>query len=276
MGLRINNNLESFNAHRTLSRNALLLSKSMAKLSSGLRINTAADDAAGLGISERMRSQINGYAQASRNAQDGISMAQTAEGALGEVASMLQRVRELAVQHANGTNDTAARTSIEREGAALVAEINRVVQGTTWGATAIINSTTATTLQVGPDAGATNQMTLTAVDADGTTGANTTALAAMFPGTGAGTMNLTTIDNAINGISTMRGSFGAVVNRLEHTINANGIAQENLMAAESRIRDVDMAQEMANMTRLQILQESGMAMLAQANTQQSSVLRLLS
>jgi flagellin len=275
MGLRINNNIESFNAHRNLSFTSSQLSKSMEKLSSGFRINRASDDAAGLGISERMRSQINGFAQAARNAQDGISLASTAEGALNEVHSMLQRVRELAVQHLNGTNDVAARTSIEREGAALVAEINRVVQGTTWGTLAIINSTTATTLQVGPNAGGTNQMTVTAVDADSATGANTTALAAMFPGSGAGAINLATIDTAITGISTMRGSFGAVVNRLEHTINSLGVAQENMMAAESRIRDVDVANEMANLSRLQILQQSGIAMLAQANMQRSSVLGLL-
>jgi flagellin len=271
MGLRINNNIDGFNAHRNLSANSNKLAKSMEKLSSGFRINRASDDAAGLGISERMRAQINGYAQAARNAQDGISLANTAEGALQEVASMLQRVRELAVQHSNGTNDVAARTAIEQEARALGAEIDRVIAGTQWNGVGLLNTATAFTLQVGPNAG--NTMTVNAVNA--ATNMTTLNINGMFPGTGAGTMNLGTIDNAIAAISTHRGTFGAATNRLEYTVNSLGVAQENLMAAESRIRDVDMAQEMANMTRLQILQESGIAMLAQANSTQSAVLRLL-
>ncbi len=273
MGLRINNNLDAFNAHRNLTGNARQLSKSMEKLASGFRINRAADDAAGLGISERMRSQIRGFEQASRNAQDGISLAQTAEGALQEVSSMLQRVRELAVQHANGTNDTAARTSIEVEARALGAEIDRVIAGTQWNGVGLLNGATAFNLQVGPNQGGTNVMTVNAQNA--ATDMTTLNINAMFPGTGAGTMNLTTIDTAITAISAKRGTFGAAQNRLEYTVSSLGIAQENLMAAESRIRDVDMAQEMANYSRLQILQESGIAMLAQANMTQSNVLKLL-
>ena len=273
MGLRINNNLDAFNAHRNLTGNARHLSKSMEKLASGFRINRAADDAAGLGISERMRSQIRGFEQASRNAQDGISLAQTAEGALQEVSSMLQRVRELAVQHANGTNDVAARTSIEVEARALGAEIDRVVAGTQWNGVGLLNTATAFNLQVGPNQGGTNVMTVNAVNA--ATDMTTLNINTMFPGTGAGTMNLTAIDTAITAISTHRGTFGASQNRLEYTVSSLGIAQENLMAAESRIRDVDMAQEMANYSRLQILQESGIAMLAQANMTQSNVLKLL-
>jgi flagellin len=273
MGLRINNNIESFNAHRNLSSTSSRMAKSMEKLSSGFRINRASDDAAGLGISERMRSQINGYAQASRNAQDGISLASTAEGALHEVHSMLQRVRELAVQHSNGTNDVAARTSIEAEARALGSEIDRVIAGTQWNGVGLLNTATAFNLQVGPNAGGTNVMTVNAVNA--ATNMGTLNIAAMFPGTGAGTMNITAIDTAITAISGHRGTFGAAINRLEYTTNSLGIAQENLMAAESRIRDVDMAMEMANFSRMQILQESGIAMLAQANQHQSAVLKLL-
>jgi flagellin len=273
MGLRINNSLESFNAHRTLTKNALALSKSMAKLSSGLRINTAADDAAGLGISERMRAQINGYAQASRNAQDGISMAQTAEGSLNEIQSMLQRVRELAVQYQNGTNDTAARQAISAEAQALGTEINRVISTTQFNGVSLLNNTTATTLQVGPNTG--NTMTISGVNA--ATTMTTLNINTLFPTAGtAGTANVTAIDTALTAISGFRGTFAASVNRLEYTVNSLGAAQENLLAAESRIRDVDMAEELANMTRLQILQESGVAMLAQANTQQGAVLKLLS
>ena len=273
MGLRINNNIDSFNAHRNLTGSARQLSKSMEKLASGFRINRAADDAAGLGISERMRSQIRGFEQASRNAQDGISLVQTAEGALQEVSSMLQRVRELAVQHANGTNDTAARTSIENEARALGAEIDRVIAGTQWNGVGLLNSATAFNLQVGPNQGGTNVMAVNAVNA--ATDMTTLNINGMFPGTGACTMDLTAIDTAISAISAHRGTFGAAQNRLEYTVSSLGIAQENLMAAESRIRDVDMAQEMANFSRLQILQESGVAMLAQANMTQSAVLKLL-
>lgn len=274
MGLRINNNIDSFNSHRNLSATARSLSKSMEKLASGFRINRAADDAAGLGISERMRSQIRGYEQASRNAQDGISLAQTAEGAMHEISSMLQRVRELAVQHANGTNDDAARASIEAEARALGSEIDRVIAGTTWNGVGLLNTATAFNLQVGPNQGGSNVMTINAVNA--AADMTTLNIAGMFPGDGTGTMDLDAIDTAIAAIATHRGTFGAAQNRLEYTVNALGIAQENLMAAESRIRDVDMAQEMANFSRLQILQESGVAMLAQANMTQSAVLKLLS
>ncbi len=274
MGLRINNNIDAFNAHRSLSRNASALSKSMEKLSSGFRINRAADDAAGLGISERMRGQISGLAQAQRNAEDGISYSNTADGALDEIQSMLQRIRELAVQSSNGTNDTNARVAIATEAQALGAEITRTITSTQWNGVAILNGAAALTLQVGANAGDT--MSIASVNA--TTVMTTLNLATQMPiaGTAPPATALTAIDTAITSISTMRSTFGAVSNRLEHTISALGIAQENVMAAESRIRDVDMADEMANMTRLQILQESGVAMLAQANTQQSSVLKLLS
>lgn len=274
MGLRINSNIDAFNTHRNLSETGRRTSKSMEKLSSGFRINRSSDDAAGLGISERMRAQINGLDQASRNAQDGISLAQTAEGGLQEVHSMLQRVRQLAVQHANGTNDVTARTAIENEARALGAEIDRVIASTSFNGTNLLNAATAINLRVGPNQAASDTMTINAVNA--ATTMTTLNINAMFPGTGAGVMNVTNIDTAITGISTFRGTFGAAINRLEYTTNSLGIAQENMMAAESRIRDVDMANEMVNLSKLQILQESGVAMLAQANMHQSSVLKLLS
>jgi flagellin len=273
MGLRINTNLAAFNTNRNLTRTSNSLNRSMEKLSSGFRINRAADDAAGLSISERMRSQINGFEQAARNAEDGQSLVNTAEGALSQVSDMLQRVRELAVQELNGTNDTTAKAAIETEARALGAEIDRVVAGTTWNGVGLLNTATAFNLQVGPNQGGTNVMTVNAVNA--ATTMTTLNINAMFPGTGAGAPNLTNIDTAITAISTFRGQFGAASNRLDYAVDSLGIAQENMMAAESRIRDVDMAEEFSNMSKLQIMQQSGIAMLAQANMSQQNVLKLL-
>jgi flagellin len=268
MGLRINNNLEAFNAHRNLSRTAARLGKSMEKLSSGFRINSAADDAAGLGISERMRGQISGLAQAQRNAQDGISLVQTAEGSLQEINSILGRVRELAVQFNNGTNGAAAKLAITTEVAQLSAEVSRMIGTANFNGVQLIDGTGGTlSLQVGANQGET--MSVSTVDA-------LTSIGSALADFANGTPNLTDIDSAIDAIAGDRAQMGALQNRLEYTTNALGIAQENMMAAESRIRDVDMAQEMTTLSRLQILQESGVAMLAQANQTQQSVLRLLS
>jgi flagellin len=271
MSLRINYN-DSFNAHRQLSASSDKLGKSMEKLSSGFRINRAADDAPGLGISERMRGQIRGYAQAQRNALDGISMANTADGALNEITSMLQRVRELAVQYQSGSNDVTARTAIATEAQGLGTEINTIIANTQFNGINLLNNTTATDLQIGPNAG--NTLSVTGVDAAATM--TTLAINTLFPLAGtAGTATITNVDTAINAISAFRGAFGAVTNRLDYTISNLGVAQENLMASESRIRDVDMAQEMATLSRLQILQESGMSMLSQARQNKQSVLQLL-
>lgn len=268
MGLRINNNLESFNAHRNLTINSGRLARSMERLSSGFRINRAGDDAAGLGISERMRGQIRGVEQAQRNAQDGISLVQTAEGSLQEIHSILGRVRELAVQYQNGTNDAAARMAITTEVAQLSAEVGRMIGAASFNGVKLIDGTGGTlTLQVGANQGET--MSIATVNA-------TTSIGSAISNFVNGAPNLTQIDTAIGNISVDRGKMGAMQNRLEYTTNALGIAQENMMAAESRIRDVDMAQEMTTLARLQILQESGVAMLAQANMQQQTVLRLLS
>ena len=267
MGLRINNNLESFNAHRNLSLNSGRLARSMERLSSGFRINRAGDDAAGLGISERMRGQIRGLEQAQRNAQDGISLVQTAEGALQELHSILGRVRELAVQYQNGTNGPAAQMAITTEVAQLEQEVTRMIGAANFNGVQLIDGSGGTlTLQVGANQGET--MSVATVNA-------TTSIGTAISDFVSGTPNLTDIDAAIDAIATDRGMMGALQNRLEYTSNALGIAQENMMAAESRIRDVDMAQEMTTLARLQILQESGVAMLAQANMQQQTVLRLL-
>jgi flagellin len=242
------------------------LSKSMEKLSSGLRINRAADDAAGLAISEGMRAQIRGTAQASRNAQDGISLVQTAEGALNEMHSILQRVRELSIQFANGTLSTTDQAKVTAEVAQLTAELVRIRDSSTFNGIALFgaSSSVTVTIQVGA-----NQN----VDSASNTNRVGVTLAALsFSSV---SMDVTQIDTAISSVSNIRSSLGAVQNRLEHAVANLGVNEENLSAAESRIRDVDVAQEMVNFTRLQILSQSGTAMLAQANQAPQSVLSLL-
>ncbi|MCW2923320.1 MAG: flagellin domain protein [Thermoleophilia bacterium] len=282
MGLRINTNVDAFASHRTLAFNSDKLSKSMEKLSSGFRINRAGDDAAGLGISERMRGQINGVAQAQRNAQDGISLVQTAEGAMQELHSILHRVRDLAVQYQNGVNGPEAKMAITTEVAQLSAELGRMIQGANFNGISLLNTAGTITLQVGPnnlasDSLAFQTVDLTAMTAQSTGNPNLATVMTNF-NTGTTASMATTIadiDDFVNGVSKGRAAMGAIQNRLEHTVNALSIYQENLMAAESRIRDVDMAAEMTNFTKLQILQQSGTAMLAQANMSSQSVLSLL-
>lgn len=275
MGLRINTNVDAFNTHRTLSFNSNRLSKSMEKLSSGFRINRAGDDAAGLGISERMRGQINGVAQAQRNAQDGISLVQTAEGAMQEIHSILHRVRNLAVQYQNGVNGAEALEAITTEVAELSAEIGRMMQTANFNGIQLLNNGAGTVdLQVGPNQGETLTVNLIDLAAAAPGGAVLSTVMLDFDAGTMGTM-LTDLDDLINNVSINRAAMGAVQNRLEYTVSALGIYQENLMAAESRIRDVDMAAEMTNYTKLQILQQSGTAMLAQANMASQNVLSLL-
>ena len=281
MGLRINTNVEAFNGHRNLMVTSNALSKSMEKLSSGFRINRASDDAAGLGISERMRGQIRGIAQAQRNAQDGISLVQAAEGSMTELHDIMHRVRELAVQYMNGTNDANAKMAITTEVAQLSAEVGRMITGANFNGIQLLNSSAAVTLQVGPNQTTSDTLSFNMVDLTTfTTPTNGRTIVDVFDnfnqGT-AGTMitELADIDEVVNEISRSRGVMGAIQNRLEHTVNALGIYQENLMAAESRVRDVDMASEMTQFTRLQILQQSGTAMLAQANQMPQQLLRLL-
>jgi flagellin len=262
MSLRINTNVDAQAAHRYLTKTSEQVSKSMERLSSGLRINKAADDAAGLGISEKMRSQIRGLGQAQRNIQDGVSMVQTAEGNLDEVHSILQRVRELAVQYKNGSLSTAGKGAIQSEVDALSAEVDRIQGAAQFNGIDLLSSTAAAvTFQVGANDGQSISITFSAV--------TVSSYATLS------TLNLSTIDDDVDAVSAARAGFGAVQNRLEHALAVTGSYQENLTSAESRIRDVDMAQEMVNLTKNQILQQAGTAMLAQANQAPQAVLQLL-
>jgi flagellin len=267
VALRIQNNVEAFNAHRQLVGTGLKTAKTMERLSSSYRINRAADDAAGLAISEKLRAQIGGLGQAQRNTQDAVSLVQTAEGAMAEVHSMLQRVRDLAVQYNNGTLSTADRAAITAEVAQLSAEVGRIGADTKFNGIDLLAGGAAISFQVGAGDGQTisvNARTLVGTDVDST----------IFDFTGT-TVTLASIDTAIENVSTARAEFGAVQNRLEHTLNSLAQYEENLTASESRIRDVDMAKEMVEFTKLNILQQAGTSMLAQANQAPQAVLGLL-
>jgi flagellin len=266
MALRVNTNVEAFNAHRNLQHTALAQSKSMEKLSSGLRINRASDDAAGLAISEGMRAQIRGTAQAMRNAQDGISLVQTAEGALNEMHNILQRVRELAVQHSNGTLSTADKAKITTEVAALTAELDRIGKSSKFNGISLFSQTAAVTVTV--QIGANGNVDSAASDDRVAVKIGQLSFSAV-------SMDVSKIDDAITSVSNSRSDLGAVQNRMEHAISNLGVYQENLSAAQSRIRDVDVAHEMVNFTKLQILSQSGTSMLAQANQAPQSVLSLI-
>jgi flagellin len=270
MSLRVQNNVEAFNAHRNLVGTSDRLARSMERLSSGFRINRAGDDAAGLAISEKLRSQIGGLAQAQRNALDAVSLVQTAEGALQEVHAMLQRVRDLAVQFNNGTLSTADKAAITAEVAQLCAQISNIGADTKFNGTALLTGTASLTFQVGAEDGQT--ISVSAVQLFGS-GSTYKVDSGIF--TFSGTVVLASIDAAIQGVSSARSTFGAVQNRLEHTVANLAIYQENLTASESRIRDVDMASEMVMFTKLQILQQAGTSMLAQANAAPQAVLSLL-
>ena len=268
MSLRIQNNVEAFNAQRQLVHNSDKLGKAMEKLSSGYRINRAGDDAAGLAISEKLRGQIGGLTQASRNSQDAVSLVQTAEGALNEVHSMLQRVRELAVQYKNGTLSSNDQLSIQSEVNQLKAEIERIGTDTEFNNIDLLNSASTTiSFQVG--ASDAQQITVATISIGAQVAAGVYTL------TTSGATDIAEIDTAIDNISSARAVFGAVQNRLEHTISNLASYQENLTASESRIRDADMASEMVQFTKFQILQQAGTSMLAQANQAPQSVLSLL-
>jgi flagellin len=272
--MRINNNVMAYNANRNLGLSNAMLGKSLEKLSSGYRINRAGDDAAGLVISQKLRAEVSGLRQATRNSQDGISFVQTAEGALGEVHNMLNRMRDLAVQAANDTNDTAARTAIKSEVDALAAEIGRIGSDTTFSGAAVFTATPLS-FQVGSEGSSGNQITTTVGTLDNTSlgGANLTTLS-VDTAANART-SIESIDDAIDAVSTSRGALGAIQNRFESTIRNLQVTTENLAASESRIRDTDMAEEMVEFTKSQILQQAGTAMLGQANAIPQSVLRLL-
>ena len=270
MGLRVNTNIFALTAQRNLSNVSERLGGNFSRLSSGLRIASAADDAAGLGISERMRSQIRSLGQASRNAQDGISLAQTAEGALNEVSNNLIRMRELAIQAANGTLSTEDRAVIDTEFQALDDEINRIAGSTEFNGVGLLDTSGTVAIQVGLDSGETISVTTEDVTStalaigslDTTSAANaSTALAAL--------------DTAIDSVATARGNLGSSVNRLNSTYRSIQNTREGLSAAESRIRDVDVAQETADLTRNSILQQASVSILAQANQQPQLALSLL-
>ena len=274
----INHNMNAMNAHRNMGVNNNNAAKAMEKLSSGLRINRAGDDAAGLAISEKMRGQIRGLDQASRNAQDGISLIQTAEGALNETTNILQRMRELSVQAANDTNAESDRSAIKTELMALHEEISRIADTTKFNGKDLMNSAASNTsirIQVGANSGEIITIALNNMKAS-QLGIKKSAVSAVGTGGVAQANALTTaIDTALVSVSTQRAKFGALQNRLEHTIKNVDNTSENLQAAESRIRDVDMAKEMMNYSKNNILNQAAQSMLAQANQQPQNVLQLL-
>jgi flagellin len=268
MSLRVNTNSMALTAYRSLSATDDQMSKSLEKLSSGLRINRAGDDAAGLVISEGLRSQIGGLNQAIRNSQDGISAVQTAEGALNEVHAMLQRMRDLAVQAANtGSNGTTAVSAAQAEVNQLVSAIDDIATRTKFNGSALLSAAGSLTFQVGANASETLVVTLAAMGA--------TALSINSLSLSNAASAVTALDAAIDAVSSQRAAFGAAQNRLEHTIANLQVTEENLTASESRIRDTDMASEMTNFTKSQILMQAGTAMLAQANAAPQAVLQLL-
>lgn len=273
MGLRINTNTASVNAQRNLTGSTEALQRSFERLSSGLRITRASDDAAGLAISERLRSQVRSYQQAQRNSLDGISLLQVAEGALNETSGILVRLRELAIQSANGTLGLSERTVVNGEFQDLIAEITRVANVTEFNGTKLLDGTALTvTFQVGANNTANDQIAVTGVDATATG----VGVAALAVDTQANAQTaLTLIDLAITNVAGKRAGFGTAQNRLESTIRSIAVAVENTSAAESRIRDVDVASETANLTRNQVLQQAGIAVLAQANVASQNALQLL-
>ncbi|MFE6967066.1 flagellin [Agromyces sp. NPDC057679] len=279
MGTQINTNVAALNAHRNLNNTQNALSKSLEKLSSGLRINRAADDAAGLAISEGLRSQISGIKVAQRNAQDGISVIQTAEGALTEVHNILHRMRDLAVQGGNDSNNADSRAAITGEADALSAELARVVAGSNFNGINLLDGSAGAagvvTFQVGAGSTANDSIDVTLADTGASLGGLDAAGAFDVTDNAASKTTIGTIDTAITAISTARADLGAQQNRFESTINSLAVAGENLAAAESRIRDTDMAAEMVNFTRSNILSQAGTAMLAQANQANQGVLKLL-
>jgi flagellin len=275
MGLRVNTNVMSLNAQRELFSVTDRLSGNYRRLSSGLRISTGADDAAGLGISERMRAQIRSYEQAGRNAQDGVSLVQTAEGALNEVNGNLVRMRELSIQAANGTLNTGDRLALDNEFQQLIEEIDRIAETTDFNGLALLNDTTGTVqiqIQVGTESGET--VTISLVDM---TDAGLGLTAANFDLTTVTNASnaLDLIDTAIDSVTNARSDLGASQNRMQSSLRSTQVAAENLSASESRIRDVDVAHETADLTRNSILQQAAAAVLAQANAQPQIALSLL-
>ncbi|PJJ99543.1 flagellin FliC [Lysobacteraceae bacterium NML91-0213] len=270
----INTNSIALNAQRNLNTNSASLSTTIQRLSSGLRINSAKDDAAGLAISQRMTAQIRGMDQAARNANDGISLAQTAEGALKSIGDNMQRIRELAVQAANGTNNEDDRASLQKEVAQLQEEITRVVENTTFNGTNLLDSAQTISIQVGAGAEAHDKIDITLE--------NISAIATAVGALDISGIDATGADDAIDAIDTnlgtlndARAELGAIQNRFNSVISNLQTNSENLSASRSRIQDTDYAKETVELTRTQILQQAGTAMLAQAKSAPQSVLSLL-
>lgn len=279
MALTINTNVASLNAQRNLNSSQSELNTSMQRLSSGLRINSAKDDAAGLAISDRMTSQIRGLNQAARNANDAISLAQTAEGALQETTNLLQRMRELAVQSSNDTNTESDRGSLDAEYQQLVAEIDRIAETTSFNGKVLLSGglaegTGSAVFQVGANAGQTITVTVEAATTSALGDTNTIASTGVAS-RGAASNAIVAVDEAIAQVDTIRGDLGAIQNRFESTIANLSNVSENLTAARSRILDADIAQETSNMTKQNILQQAGVSILSQANQAPQLALSLL-
>ena len=272
----INTNVMSLTSQRNLNRSQDAMKTSLQRLSSGLRINSAKDDAAGLAISERFTAQVRGLNQAARNASDAISLAQTAEGALQEIATNLQRMRELAVQSANATNSTSDRASLNDEFAALASEIIRVTSATDFNGVKVIGASATLLFQIGANATADNQLALATANVATASGVAALATTSIGGSTGSAAIAaLAVMDTAINSVSSARADFGVLQNRFESVVRNLQNVGENLSAARSRIRDADFAAETSELTRTQILQQAGVAMLAQSNALPQNVLSLL-
>ena len=270
MSLSIQTNIDALDANRNLENTQMQLSTAMERLSSGFRINKAADDAAGLAISEKLEAQIGGLAQAQNNAQDAVSLVQTGEGALAEVQSMLQRVRDLAVEFNNGTLSSSDQSAITAEVAQICAEVADIGTQTQFNGINLLTGSATITFQVGANDGQT--ISVSAVQLFGSTASyDITSTLFSF----SGTVNLASIDSAIQNVSDSRSTFGAVQNRIGDRLNNLATYQQNLQAADSSIKDVNMATEMTTFTQLQVLQQAGVAMLAQANAEPNAVLKLL-
>ncbi len=274
MALRINSNVASLNAQRNLANVSDRLGSSFERLSSGLRINRAADDAAGLAISERMRADVRSFQQASRNANDGISLVQTAEGSLDEVNSLLTRMRELSVQASNGTLSDGDKDALDTEFQELISEVDRISAASEFNGISLLDgNTTSISLQVGADTAAgVDTISLSLQDTDATA----LSLNALDIGaSGDAATAISNIDAAINTVTDFRATLGASQNRIESTISNLSSTIENLSAAESRIRDVDVAAETARLTRNSIIQQAAVSILSQANSQPQAALNLL-
>jgi len=280
MSAVINTNLASLNTQRNLSTSQSSLSTAIQRLSSGMRVNSAKDDAAGLAIAERMNAQVKGMNVAIRNANDGISLAQTAEGALGKIGDNLQRMRELAVQSANDTNGATDRTALDNEFKQLALENARVIANTKFNGQDLLTGAGGTggsfTFQIGANSSADNQISIATTDiATAMTTATQGAAATLGATSGTATAAMDAVDTALTAVNSARSGFGASQNRFESVVGSLQIASENQAAARSRIMDTDYAAETANLTRGQILQQAGTAMLAQANSLPNGVLKLL-